>query len=49
MGRAQVMLSVEEMDREKRAFGTKSFGDEDIDGSMLSITGECSVGAMVGY
>lgn len=31
MGRAQVMLSVDEIAREKSAFGTKSFGEK-LDG-----------------
>lgn len=36
MGRAQVMLSVVEIAREKSAFGTKSFGERSVEEPMLS-------------
>lgn len=36
MGRAQVMLSVDEIAREKSVFGIKSFGEESEDEPMLS-------------
>lgn len=46
MGRAQVMLSVVESAREKRAFGMKSFGEEVAGEPMLSTMARCNEGAI---
>jgi hypothetical protein len=40
IGRAQVMLSVDEIAREKSAFGTNSFGEESEGEPMLSTVAE---------
>lgn len=49
MGRAQVMLSVDEIAREKSAFGTKSLGEASDREIILSAIYECNEGAIVRY
>ena len=49
MGRAQVMLSVVEIAREKSAFGTKSLGEKSEGEPMLSTVAGYSEGAIECY
>ena len=49
MGRAQVMLSVDEIAREKSVFAMKSFGEETEGEPMLSPVAGYSEGAIVCY
>ena len=46
MGRAQVILSVDEIAREKSAFGMNSLGEESEGEPMLSTVGRYSEGAI---
>ena len=49
MGRAQVMLSVDDIAREKSVFGMKPFGEESEDEPMLSTVAGYSEGAIGRY
>lgn len=49
MGRAQVMLSVDEIAREKSVLGTKSFGERSEGEPMLSTVAGYSEGAIECY
>lgn len=46
MGRAQVMLSVDDIAREKSVFGIMSFGEESEDEPVLSTIAGYSEGAI---
>lgn len=49
MGRAQVILSVDEIAREKSAFGINSLGEKSEGEPMLSIVARYSEGAIERY